>query len=127
MGKNGIEDQPSAAGVILKDGTVLVGAGHSLAHDDICNYAGFDISNELFRLQIYAGKVDVELWLPEGTGEGEVLTTDNLDEKIAAAERMTGMTIPEIKSTVAAHTERFVPGWVVNCLLWTEYQESVSI
>lgn len=119
-----LEPYPSAAGLILTDGTVLVGTGHSMAHHDLCDLSGHDIDNELFRLQIYDQKVDVELWLPEGNGDGEVMVEDSLEDKIAAAEKMTGMTLEEIKTKVASHTERFVPGWQVSCLLWAEYYHS---
>jgi hypothetical protein len=123
QGKNGVETTPSAAGVILKDGTVVVGTGHSLAHDVICDYAGLNIDDELFRLQIYDGKVYVEIWIPE-----ELATSDDsLDDKIIAAEKTTGMSIEQIKQKVSSLTARFVPGWKVICMLWTDYVNRVEV
>jgi hypothetical protein len=109
---------PSAAGVILKDGTVVVGDGSCLAHDVICAYAGLDIENEKYRLQIWDGVVMAELWVSE---EGDVDSTATIEEKIAAVESQFGLTVDEIKAELVAATSRFVPGWKPVCGIWTDY------
>jgi hypothetical protein len=116
-------ESPSAAGVILKDGTVVVGEGHALSHEEICDIAGLDINQEMFRIQIHGGKVCVELWL----SEDEVDNKSSTEEKIAAAVKMQKMSIDEIKTHVRNLVSRFVPGWEVRCLLWTEYSRSEEV
>lgn len=123
QGKNGLQDKPDAAGVILNDGTVVVGTGHSLSHEDICSYAGLDIANEWVRLQIYNGEVRVEIWIEEDMAS----SNDPKDKIIAAAEEQTGMTIDEIKQKVGSLTSRFVPGWKVICMLWTDYSGHIDV
>ena len=122
--KNGASTEfPSAAGVFMQNGTIVVGDGHSLSHEDICDCAGLDINDEKFRLQIYNEKVYVEIWISEDLAEND----SPLEQKIEAAQKTTGMDIREIKSLVASKTSRFVPGWIVVCLLWTEYHQSVEV
>lgn len=115
QGKDGEKETPTAAGVILDDGTVIVGIGHLLSHDVICDLAGFDINDEWVRLQIHDGKVYVEIWLGD-----EVTWSDPIEKKISAAEKLYEMSIDDIKKKVSQITSRFVPGWKVVCLLWTD-------
>lgn len=56
---------PRAAGVIMRDGTVCIGLGNGLSHEDIADYAGLNIENEQYRLQIHDGKVVVEIWIDD--------------------------------------------------------------
>ena len=123
QGKEGLQNSPDAAGVIFKDGTVVVGTGHSLSHEDICIHAGLDIDNEWVRLQIFNGEVRVEIWIEEDMAS----SNDPKDKIIAAAEEKTGMTIDQIKQKVGSLTSRFVPGWKVICMLWTEYSNYIEV
>lgn len=111
-----VAETPSAAGVLLKDGNIVVGDGHSLSHEDICNIAGLEIDNELFRLQIWKGKVLIEIWVDEERATSK----SSLDEKIKAAEEQYGMSLEDMRTIVARATTRFVPGWKVVCGLWTD-------
>jgi hypothetical protein len=120
MEENGFSDEPSAAGVLLKNGTIVVGTGHCLAHDDVCSLAGLDIEEEEFRLQIFHGAVRVEIWL----NDGDYPTPE---AKIAQAEKQTGLTIEQIKAKVAAKTSRFVPGWPVICMILPEDMEELEV
>lgn len=113
-------EMPSAAGVLMRDGTLVVGTGHCLSHSDICGYAGLDEDQEKFRLQIWDGKVMAELWLPD-SDEGGVDSSATLEEKIAATEKLFGTTINEIKTELSQATARIVPGWRTVCGIWTNY------
>lgn len=44
-----------------------------------------------------------------------------------AAEKTTGMSIEQIKQKVSSLTARFVPGWKVICMLWTDYVNRVEV
>lgn len=114
--KTTLSDTPSAAGVILKNGTVVVGIGHVLDHSTICELAGVNVTDEWMRIQIYDSKVYAEIWIPEDWATSD----DSLEKKILAAEKLKGMSIDEIKQKISKITSRFVPGWEVVCLLWTE-------
>jgi hypothetical protein len=107
---------PSAAGVLMQNGNVVIGNGSCLAHDDICDMAGLDIMDEKFRLQIYDGKVFVELWL----NEDDVTHTDSLEEKIAQAEKQYEMPVEDIRKLVFDKTTRFTGGWPVEIMLWCD-------
>ena len=51
-----------AAGVLTDDGLLVVGNGAVLDHLSLMRMASIDADTEKYRLQIYAGRVEVELW-----------------------------------------------------------------
>lgn len=119
-----VTQMPDAAGVLMQDRkTVVIGCGHCLAHDTICGYAGLDINNELFRLQIHNGAVHAELWLDEDA----VTHDDPLEKKIAQAEAQYGMSVDEMKKVLFDATQRFTGGWEAKLMLWCDYAEQVTI
>ncbi len=111
---------PSAAGVVLKNGDIVIGEGHSLSHEDICHYAGLDINDELYRLQIADKKVIVELWLDDTENSSD------LSDKISEAE-IKYNNLDEIRSIVGKATARFIPDWAIVIRLWTEYSSFVDV
>jgi hypothetical protein len=120
-------DTPNAAGVLMQDGTVAIGNGSLLAHHDICDMAGLDIMDEKFRLQMYDGKVFVELWLHEPEGDNGVTHTDSLEQKIAQAEKQYEMPVEDIRKLVFERTTRFTGGWPVEIMLWCDYASPTNI
>ena len=113
QGKDGPADTPSAAGVILADGTLVVGTGHALSHETICELAGLDINYEWMRLQIYGGVVVGEIWLSDNTGE-------SVEEVIAILEQEKAMTTEQIKQKISSITNKIVPSWPVELSVWVE-------
>ena len=51
-----------AGGVLMKNGHIVIGAGEAYSHSDIMHDAGVNWEDEWARLQIWDGKIQVELW-----------------------------------------------------------------
>lgn len=101
---------PSAAGIIMKNGDIAIAEGHAMSHDRICDLAGLDINNELYRLQIYDQGIFVELWFEN---------IDTVQEALDIISERYGKDIEEIREEVKGITSRFI-NYPVKIRIWSD-------
>jgi hypothetical protein len=102
-----------AAGVLLKDGRIVVGDGNCLSHSDILHHAWISDDDELYRLQIFNGAAFAEVWL-----DGDLFDDDDVsvEDVHAAVMQEYGETIDRIAERVAVAVRRFWPEAVVRAI-----------
>lgn len=93
-----------AAGVLCKDGKIVVGDGNLLAHDVILDKAGVSQDEEQYRLQICRNVAWVELWL---FSDDEHLTPKQVEDLCI---KQYGETIDQITAKLQTAISRFMPG-----------------
>jgi hypothetical protein len=92
-----------AAGVLMKDGQIVIGDGCCLAHDVICDHAGLDIHNEAYRLQMSRTHCYGEIWMTDGDYEG--MSDDDI--RLAVQEQY-GEPLEAMTAKIAAAVQRFM-------------------
>jgi hypothetical protein len=81
-----------------------------MSHDRICDLAGLDINNELYRLQIYDQGIFVELWFEN---------IDTVQEALDIISERYGKDIEEIREEVKGITSRFI-NYPVKIRIWSD-------
>lgn len=92
-----------AAGVMLRDGRILVGDGNLLDHSSIMDYADIPHRMELCRLQMHSSRgLFAELWIPDELEESSE------EEIISALETDLNMTLGELEDKIKKAVRPFM-------------------
>lgn len=111
-----------AGGVLMKDGTIVIGDGNALDHATICEMAGLDVRNEAFRLQLYLTGAYAEIWL----NDEDVETPPPFDLIEQRVVEQYGETLVSITNKVKTAVHRFMGNVPVRAIPLNADQDAFS-